>query len=45
MKGEISELPLASDTDLWPSVPTVCGWIGYIYTDGFSQAANSKLFI
>ena len=45
MKGTISELPHASDTDLRPSVPTVCRRIRYIYTDGFSHAAKSKLFI
>ena len=49
MKGEISELPPglphASDTDLWPSFPTVCRRIRYIYTDGFSHAAKSKLYI
>ena len=44
MKGEISELPHASDTDLWPSFPTVCLRIRYIYTDGFSHAAKSKIY-
>ena len=45
MKAEISELPHASDTDLWPSFPTDCRRIRYIYTDGFSYAAKSKLYI
>ena len=45
MKGEISELPHASDTDLWPSFPTICRRIRYIYTDGFSHAVfQSKLY-
>ena len=43
MKAEISELPHAIDTDLWPSFPTDCRRIRYIYTDGFSHAAKSKL--
>ena len=45
MKGEISELPHASDTDLWPSGPTLSlPTVRYIYADGFSHAAKSKLF-
>ena len=47
MKGEISEIPHASDTctDLFDCFPTVCRRIPYIYTDGFSHAAKSKLYI